>query len=131
MSRRNRKGFTLIELVVVVLVLGILAAMAAPKLLDITGDARANSSRQSLSIVRDAVELYRMKSGYYPSADSLAVHVKEYIHGSFPAPEVGDVAGDNNIKAFSGTLVPSGTQGWAFDVDAGDFRINAAPYDTW
>lgn len=131
MSRRNRNGFTLIELVVVVLVLGILAAMAAPKLLDITGDARANSSRQSLAIIRDAVEIYRIESGAYPTAATLAANMTSYIHGNFPAPEVGDIAGDNNVKAFTAPLTPGGTEGWAFDAATGDFRINASPYDTW
>ena len=131
MTRKRRNGFTLIELVVVVLVLGILAAIAAPKLLDITGDARANSSRQSLTVIRDAVEVYRMNSGHYPSADTLVESVREYMHGTFPAPEVGDTAGDNTVRAFSGPLVPTGTQGWAFDADEGDFRINSAPYDAW
>jgi len=131
MTRKLRKGFTLIELVVVILVLGILAAMAAPKLMDITQDARMNTTRQSLAIIRDAIELYRMETGAYPSAPTVAANMTSFIHGEFPAPEIGPNAGNQNIKAFTGTLTVGGTEGWAFDAAAGNFRVNATPYDTW
>lgn len=130
--KKRRSGFTLIELVVVVLILGILAAMAAPKLLDITGDARENATRQSLSVIRDALELHKMEQDAYPATASIPTSLTSYIHGTFPAPEVGPNKGDATVREYSGAFSVSGTQGWAFDPTTGDFRVNAAaPYDAW
>ncbi len=61
-----RNGFTLVELVVVILVLGIIAAIAAPKMFDTADDARTNSAISSVVIIRDAIELYRAQNGEFP-----------------------------------------------------------------
>ena len=58
----RKKGFSLVELVVVVLILGIIAAIAAPKMFNTANDARTNATKQSLVVVRDAIELYRRKT---------------------------------------------------------------------
>ena len=59
MSRRA--GFTLIELVVVIMILGILAGVAAPKFFNTSGTATDNGVKQTLAIVRDAIELYNVE----------------------------------------------------------------------
>ena len=60
---RKHKGFTLIELVVVVMILGILAAVAAPKLLGTSSTAADNGIKQTLGVVRDAIERYAAEHG--------------------------------------------------------------------
>ena len=66
MARRG--GFTLVELVVVVMILGILAAVAVPKMVTTTGNATDNGLKQTLSVVRDAIEMYSSEnSGKLPA----------------------------------------------------------------
>ena len=60
--RSNRKGFTLIELVIVIVILGILAAIALPKFLDIVGDAKQSATKAGLGAIRAVVALKYSKT---------------------------------------------------------------------
>lgn len=72
MSKRN--AFTLVELVVVVLILGIIAAVAVPRVMRSTASAGESALKQDLAAVRSAVELYASDhNGIFPGflADGL------------------------------------------------------------
>ncbi|MBI3267573.1 MAG: type II secretion system protein [Planctomycetes bacterium] len=64
--RRRVVGFTLIELVMVIVILGILAAIAIPRLFDFTGDAKKASTLGILGAVRTAIALYFAKNALPP-----------------------------------------------------------------
>lgn len=59
----NRKGFTLIELIVVIAVLGILAAVALPRIGNVVGDANASANEAQLRTLNEALERYMAESG--------------------------------------------------------------------
>ena len=67
MVRTAQRGFTLIEIMVVVVILGILAAVVAPKVLDRPDQARATAARQDIGGLMQALGLYRLDHGQYPS----------------------------------------------------------------
>lgn len=64
---RAQQGFTLIEIMVVVVILGILAAMVVPKVLDRPDQARATAAKQDVAGLMQALKLYRLDHGTYPS----------------------------------------------------------------
>ena len=62
-------GFTLIEIMVVVVILGILAALVVPKVMSRPDDARIIAARQDISSLTQALKLYRLDSNVYPTTD--------------------------------------------------------------
>ena len=134
LQRGRRTGFSLVEMVVVILVLGIIAAIAAPKMFNTAGDARNNSTKTSLSVIRDAVELYKAKNESYPAAASITTDLKDYIRGNFPAPEVGANKGNATVGVSTEdpiAAVVTGGAGWAYNGTTGEFRVNDASFLTW
>jgi general secretion pathway protein G len=131
--RKNRAGFSLVELVVVVLILGILAAVAAPRMFDTANDARQNGTKQSLSVIRDAIELYKSQNGSFPPAATLATALKPFIKGPFPAVQMG---ANQNADVVASTQNPiasaeAGTAAWAYNQTTGEIVVNNASYIAW
>jgi general secretion pathway protein G len=72
MKLATRKGFTLIEILIVVIILGILAAIVIPQFTNASEDARKSSAASQLQTLRSSVELYKLQHGdAYPTADGL------------------------------------------------------------
>ncbi len=69
MTKRLNTGFTLIEIMVVVVILGILAAMVAPKILSRPDQAKVTVARSDIESIAQALELFRLDNGFYPSID--------------------------------------------------------------
>jgi general secretion pathway protein G len=68
-ARRRARGFTLIEIMVVITILGILAALIVPRVVGRTDDARIAAVRQDIAQIMGALKLYRLDNGRYPSTE--------------------------------------------------------------
>ncbi len=66
---RLQTGFTLIELMVVLLIIGVLAALIVPNVLDRADDAKATAAKTDVSNLMQALKLYKLDNGRYPSAE--------------------------------------------------------------
>jgi len=75
---RRQRGFTLIEVMVVIAILGILAALIVPKIMSRPDEARRVAAKQDIATVMQALKLYRLDNGRYPAQDQgLAALVKK------------------------------------------------------
>lgn len=68
-QKRRQSGFTLIEVMVVIVILGVLAALIVPKVMGRTDDARIVAAKQDLGAIGQALKLYRLDNGRYPSTE--------------------------------------------------------------
>ena len=66
---RREAGFTLIEIMVVVVILGILAAVVVPRIMDRPDQARLTKAAQDIRILENALRLYRLDNYTYPSTE--------------------------------------------------------------
>jgi general secretion pathway protein G len=65
----RQAGFTLLEVMVVVVILGILAALVVPKIISRPDEARAIAARQDVASLMQALKLYRLDNQRYPSTE--------------------------------------------------------------
>jgi general secretion pathway protein G len=66
---RRAAGFTLIELMVVLVIIGVLAALIVPNVLDRTDDARATAARTDVHNIMQALKLYKLDNQRFPTAE--------------------------------------------------------------
>ena len=71
-KRRKRKGFTLVELLVVIIILSLLAGFVAPKMLSRVGKAKKDLARPKMTVVESAIERFGLDCGQYPD-DSMGL----------------------------------------------------------
>ena len=68
-ARRSASGFTLIEIMVVLVIIGVLAALIAPNVLNRAEDSRVTAARTDVNNLMQALKLYRLDNQRYPSAE--------------------------------------------------------------
>ncbi|MCA9139590.1 MAG: prepilin-type N-terminal cleavage/methylation domain-containing protein [Planctomycetales bacterium] len=133
MKRRTRSGFSLIEMVIVILILGIIAAVAAPRMFDTAEQAEINTTRQQLAVLRNAIEMHRAQNGTYPANGELVTAMSDMLNGPFPQPTIGPVRGLTGVyydtTTTSAPVVPSpdGKSGWAYKPHNGSLKLNLDP----
>ena len=76
-SMKSQKGFTLVELMIVIVIIGILAAIAVPKLSGSTAEANLAKAKADVRTVQSAVAIYYAKNSAYPTSATFAALVTD------------------------------------------------------
>lgn len=128
---RARSGFTLIELMIVVAIIGVLAAIALPKFADLVVKSKESAVKGSLGSVRSAVTIYYSDTeGVFPATGSLATaltagskYLKELPFIQIPRP-----ANHANVNSVASALTDAGD--WVYpDQTEGHVAVNCTHTD--
>lgn len=68
-TMRNYRGFTLIEIMVVIVILALLAALVGPKIIGRSDDAKLTDAKLQIRNIETALKLYKLDSGVYPTTE--------------------------------------------------------------
>jgi general secretion pathway protein G len=151
MNRVARKGFTLVEILIVVIILGILAAIVIPQFTEASGEARVSNLMTNLQTIRSQLLLYKTQhletlpaSGNGQDGDDFADQMTQYtdVDGNvnatpdsdFPygpylqSVPVNPVSGSNTVTVVqdgaTAFAAPDADGGWWFNSASGQFRAN-------
>ena len=80
---KNQRGFTLIELTVVLAILAILAAILVPTFLITTDRARLRGDVQTARIIQNAMELHHVERGYFPAGSTIDERIQALINAGY------------------------------------------------
>ncbi|VAV90534.1 hypothetical protein MNBD_ALPHA06-2216 [hydrothermal vent metagenome] len=69
-KHRNEAGYTLVELLVVMLILGLLIGLVAPRFMNQVGGAKSKTARIQVENLASAIEFFRLDTGYYPNTSN-------------------------------------------------------------
>jgi len=97
-SFRNTQGFTLIEIMVVMVIIGLLAAFVMPKLFGNVDKASQQSAQAQIEMLGQALDLYRLENHKYPTTDEGLAALKTYLKKNVPK----DPWGHEYIYTFPG-----------------------------
>ncbi|UUO05656.1 prepilin-type N-terminal cleavage/methylation domain-containing protein [Blastopirellula sp. J2-11] len=138
MSNKKHLGFTLIEVLIVVVILAVLAATVIPQFTDSTEDAKSSSVKFNLHTLRSQIQLYRAQhEGNLPNATLDEILVKTNVDGTTTgSPTLGPYLSKLPVNSFTNsatikaiTAVPTGTDvtethGWLYNTTNGNIYIN-------
>jgi general secretion pathway protein G len=130
MRNRTRKAFTLVEILIVVVILGILAAIVVPQFTNATQDAQQGNLRAQIKEVQNQIELFKARTNAYPTMAEMTA--APTITGSLATDQFGALIDQGYIKkAPKNPAAPTADQGkvgtggagfgWEYDPATGTF----------
>lgn len=69
-SMHNERGFSLLEIMVVLVIIGIMAAIVAPRFIDRADEAKIEATKAQMGNIAQALKMYRLQNGRYPDSSS-------------------------------------------------------------
>ncbi len=128
MRTRVRKAFTLVEILIVVVILGILAAIVIPQFTSASEDAQISAVQSQLQTVRNQIELFRVRNNGTPPAladlfTANGIVSDEYLRVAPINPRTGT---SNAIAGVAAPVAPvaAGGDAWVYDAANGNFWAN-------
>jgi len=123
--KKSDSGFTLIELVIVIVILGILAAVAIPKYEDMREQARVATIKGQLGTIRSAIAIQYARNALggqpmFPPLDGTI-----FAEGRVPREPV------NNVNTVKTTLGVDGNGGWVYLQSTGMVKANLNAYSSY
>lgn len=109
LKQQVRKGFTLVEILIVVVILGILAAIVVPQFTNATQDAQAGNIKAQLDTLNNQIELFRARTNNYPDFSAAAPWDAMIAGGYIKAAPKNPYNGESTVATASST-----TTGWVF-----------------
>jgi len=123
--RRQEEGFTLIELVIVIVILGILAAVAIPKYEDMQEQARSATLKGQLGSIRSAVAIQYGRNALNGSATFPTLTGVIFADGNVPKEPVMNL---NTVKTTPGV---DNAGGWQYNSVTGMVKANLNAYSSY
>ncbi len=122
---RSGRGFTLIELVIVIVILGILAAVAIPKYEDMQEQARSATLKGQVGSIRSAVAIQYARNALSGSATFPVLNGSIFADGNVPKEPV---MNSNAVKTTPGV---DNAGGWLYDQTTGMVKANLNAYSSY
>ncbi|MHC4255920.1 MAG: type IV pilin protein [Planctomycetota bacterium] len=130
---KAQKGFTLVEILIVVVILGILAAIVIPQFTDASTEAKISSLRSDLQMMRSQIELLGLAEALKQTTDQYGDAIAAGVDGAvgpymqdIPTnPFVDGVSASTFTQAAGGVCPADGLTGWWYDTTDGEVRANS------
>jgi len=122
---KSESGFTLIELVIVIVILGILAAVAIPKYEDMREQARVATIKGQLGSIRSAIAIQYARNALNGSATFPTLDGTIFADGRVPKEPI------NNVNAVKTTAGVDNTGGWQYTAATGIVKVNVSAYSSY